>query len=599
MLSNATKQQRHVRGAKFYVGLLAVAIASCGTYSFAADYYVAPLGGNDVNAGTIGTPFATISHAVSVAAAGDTIYLRGGTYSLSNTVSISSSHSGTAAQPINLFAYSKDPIAPVLDFRDEAYSNNNSGKRGIDLQANYWHFKGFAVQYAADNGIIVSGSNNTLERLVTRQNQDTGLALQGNSSGTRVPSNNLVLNCDSYGNFDYGSGGENADGFIAKFRQLGPGNYFIGDRAYNNGDDGYDFWQSPNRVTVIGCQSFHNGLTNVFQTGGGGTIEGYNGDGNGFKLGQDASTHVLMNSMAWGNGHNGFDANGNATQESAGGGIQHGLTLYNNTSFNNAQSRTGSNFAFSEAFAHVLKNNISLSGDVSTNALTINDHNSWNSGFSVSASDFQSTTDPVSDGVFHPAGSGEDRSSGTTPTLPIVPARLADGSLPYSKFLRLKTTDPLIDAGALSFTDAAGNPVVLSPNSTVLGFTGVSIAVPGYIGAAPDVGFENGYGPTGDFNRDGLITAADITAAMAALSNIAGFQTAKGLTDPLVFNAVADVNGDGVFNNADLQMLISKLRAGGGGTDVVPEPSAAVLLVFGLPVVLLAAHRRRRSLEQC
>ncbi|HEY2826341.1 MAG TPA: dockerin type I domain-containing protein, partial [Pirellulales bacterium] len=563
---------------------------------FGATYYVAPSGGTDGGTGDFGTPFATISHAISVAGAGDTIYLRGGNYNLSSTISISSSKSGTAANPINLLAYSGDATAPVLDFRAETFSSNNSGLRGFDVQGNYWHFKGFTVQYAADNGIMVSGSNNTFEQLVTRQNQDSGLALQGPSSGARLPSNNLVLNCDSYGNFDFGPTngphGENADGFIAKFRQLGTGNYFIGDRAYNNGDDGYDFWQSPNRVTVIGSQAFHNGLTttSIFRTAANGTLSNYAGDGNGFKLGQDSSTHVLLDSMAWGNGHNGFDANGNATQESAGGGIQHGLTLYNNTSFNNARNGSGSNFAFSENFAHVLVNNISLNGSASTSASTITSHDSWNSGFSVSASDFLSTADPATDGVFHPAGTGADRSGTTAPTLPVVPARLADGSLPYSTFLRLNSNSPLIDAGIASFTDAAGNPVILSTNSTLLNFTGVSIALSGYTGLAPDLGVERALGPAGDFNQDGHINSADIALAMTALSDTQNYQTSHGLTDPNLFLAYSDVNKDGVFNNSDLQSLLTILISGGGSADPVPEPTSFTMAL--LCVAALCGARR-------
>jgi Protein of unknown function (DUF1565) len=485
------------RAAAIIVGM---AIAAAQLDLLAADYYVAPTGGSDSNAGSLAAPFGSISHAISVAGAGDTIYLRGGTYSLSSTLSISSSKSGTAASPINMFAYSGDVAAPVLDFHGETFSSSNSGMRGIDLQGNYWHMQGFTVQYAADNGIIVSGSNNTLDHLVTRQNQDSGLALQG--SGSRTPSNNLVLNCDSYGNFDYGPTagphGENADGFIAKFRALGTGNYFIGDRSFNNGDDGYDFWQSPNRVVVINCQSFHNGLTAVFRTPANGNISNYAGDGNGFKLGQDSSTHVLMNSVAWGNNHNGFDVNGNATEESAGGGIQHGVTLYNDTSFNNAKSGTGNNFAFGESFAHVLENNISLTGSVNINSAVINDHNSWNSGFGVSSADFLSITDPVTDGQFHPVGTGGDRSGTTTPTLPIVPARLADGSLADSTFLHLKPGSALIDAGATTFADATGAPITLSGASTVLSFTGVSISLSGFNGIAPDLGaFETVPEPAG------------------------------------------------------------------------------------------------------
>ena len=45
----------------------------------ATEYYVAPTG-NDSNAGTMELPFATLQRGHDVAAAGDTVWIRGGTY---------------------------------------------------------------------------------------------------------------------------------------------------------------------------------------------------------------------------------------------------------------------------------------------------------------------------------------------------------------------------------------------------------------------------------------------------------------------------------------------------------------------------------------
>src|SRR5262249_49517076 len=151
-----------------------VVVASNAPRALGATYYVAASGtpgASDSNNGTsLGTPFATITKAVSVIHSGDTIYLRGGTFNLSSALTIGSTNSGPAAAPINMFASPGDTTAPILDFRSEAFSGTNGGATGIDLQANYWHVKGLTVQYAADTGINISGSNNTLERLVTRQN---------------------------------------------------------------------------------------------------------------------------------------------------------------------------------------------------------------------------------------------------------------------------------------------------------------------------------------------------------------------------------------------------------------------------------------------
>jgi hypothetical protein len=65
--------------------LVAVFVSgSVGIANGANTYYVAPSGGQDSNSGAVGAPFATISHAISTAAPGDTIYLRGGSYMLSS-----------------------------------------------------------------------------------------------------------------------------------------------------------------------------------------------------------------------------------------------------------------------------------------------------------------------------------------------------------------------------------------------------------------------------------------------------------------------------------------------------------------------------------
>ena len=123
------------------------------------------------------------------------------------------------------------------------------------------------------------------------------------------PSNNLILNCDSYGNFDFGGDGENADGFVAKFRGIGTGNVFSGCRSFDNGDDGLDFWQAENGVRSSTLGRSTTAKAAVFNN-----PAGYLGDGNGIKLGHDSGTHVLENMLVFGNAVNGVDINGNATQ---------------------------------------------------------------------------------------------------------------------------------------------------------------------------------------------------------------------------------------------------------------------------------------------
>ncbi len=69
----------------------------------------------------------------------------------------------------------------------------------------------------------------------------------------------------------------------------------------------------------------------------------------------------------------------------------------------------------------------------------------------------------------------------------------------------------------------------------------------------------------GDFNADGHVDATDLGPAMQALTNPSAFETQYGIsaTD---LQTIGDVNGDGQFNNADLQRLLILLRTGGGST---------------------------------
>jgi hypothetical protein len=492
-------------------------------------YYIAPTTSGTPN-GSIDHPFTSFSTAISTAVAGDTIYVRGGTYNLSSTISISSSKNGTAANPYNLLAYPSE--TPILDFRNEPYSASNSGMKGINLNGSYWHIKGLTVQYAADNGIAIAGSNNVIEQVVARQNQDSGFLI----SGSNQPSNNLLLNCDSYGNFDYGALGENADGFAVKFRGLGPGNMISGARAYDNGDDGFDFWQAEHGVTVVDSWSFHNGVAASFNS-----PAGFAGDGNGIKLGHDSGTHVLENMLIFSNPANGVDINGNATQlESDPPTIAHGVDIYNVTSAMNG----GKNFQFDEnptsatpSTTHILRNNVSYVG--STTVMTGNtaDHNTFAgpsgspAGLGVTATDFLSTTVPVTAySSFHPAGTGGDRSGVTTPVYATglaVGPRQADGSLPAIDFLRLAPASHLINAG-------------------------IDVGLP-FNGSAPDVGwFESGIAPlAGDYNSNHFVDAADYVVWRKTDATSGGyvlwrknFGNANGSSDSLT--AAVPEPGDGV-----------------------------------------------------
>jgi hypothetical protein len=266
--------------------------------------YVSP-SGTDGAAGTVTAP-TTLTSAISRISAGGTIYLRGGTYAYSSTVTIPAGNNGTSAARTTISAYPGE--TPVLNFSAQTESSTN---RGIQLNANYWKIYGLVVERAGDNGIYVGGSNNVVERTVTRFNRDTGLQLGRIASSTPAsqwPANNLILSAESHDNAD--SDGEDADGFAAKLT-TGTGNVFRYAVSHNNIDDGWDLYTKTDTgaigpVTIEYSLSYGNGtLSDGSQAG--------NGDRNGYKLGGDdiAVNHVVQHSLAYRNGHHGFTYNSN------------------------------------------------------------------------------------------------------------------------------------------------------------------------------------------------------------------------------------------------------------------------------------------------
>ncbi|HSR18571.1 MAG TPA: right-handed parallel beta-helix repeat-containing protein, partial [Ignavibacteriaceae bacterium] len=205
------------------------------TSSYYCQIYVAP-GGSDSSPGTFAEPLATIPAAVIKAQPGDTIYLRGGTYTLSTTITISKDGSESSRFYLSAFNGQR----PLLDFSSMAVSTSN---RGIRLSGDYWHIKGINIKGAGDNGMNISGSNNIIEFCSFFENRDTGLQLGGGAS------NNQIINCDSYFNADPGNG--NADGFAPKL-DVGNGNYFYGCRSWQNSDDGWDgYMRDSNDVSTV------------------------------------------------------------------------------------------------------------------------------------------------------------------------------------------------------------------------------------------------------------------------------------------------------------------------------------------------------------
>ncbi|GAB3842727.1 family 16 glycoside hydrolase [Dactylosporangium cerinum] len=299
--------------------------------------YVAP-NGTAGAAGTQASP-TTLASAITRVTTGGTIFMRGGTYSQSSTITIATGNNGTSGATKNITAYPGE--TPVLNFSAQSEDPAN---RGLAVNGNYWRVTGIVVERAGDNGIFVGGSNNVFERVVTRFNRDSGLQISRTASDTpkaQWPANNLVISSESHDNAD--SDGEDADGFAAKLT-VGTGNVFRYTVSHNNIDDGWDLYTKTDTgaigpVTIQDSLSYNNGtLSN-------GTVN-TNGDRNGYKLGGEdiGVNHVVQRSIAYHNGHHGFTYNSNPGS----------MTISNNLSIDNAER----NFSF-DAGTSTYRNNTS------------------------------------------------------------------------------------------------------------------------------------------------------------------------------------------------------------------------------------------------
>jgi MYXO-CTERM domain-containing protein len=456
------------------------------TGAFAAEYYVSPTG-SDSNPGTLASPWGTVQKAANTAAAGDTVWLRGGTYAITtpNTggSGITFSKSGTSdTNRINYFAYAGE--VPKIDFSNMKISTTGY-TMGITVSGNWLHFKGIeecctTETTFANNGWDVSGSNDTFELLNMHNNQGNGIFM-----GTKTGGGNLILNCDGHDNYDPTTTqgqGQNADGFGVHYQTSGTTTIVRGCRSWWNSDDGYDLINQEVPVTVENSWAFGCGFATY------GTYSPSSGNGNGFKMGSSKTgvRHLVQNNVAWKNKANGFYAN-----HSAGGN-----TWYNNTSFQNgtnydmlasswdaAGNRTDG-VILTGTKVHIMRNNLGFPNKNVSMTGVDTQFNTWDLNIVPAAKDFLSITDPTV------GGTGQAIET----TSPALGPRQADGSLPNVDFMKLAAGSAMIDKGTdvgLPFVGAAPDLGAYEFGATAVGGAtgaGGATAIGGATGAGGGVG---------------------------------------------------------------------------------------------------------------
>ncbi len=99
-------------------------------------------------------------------------------------------------------------------------------------------------------------------------------------------------------------------------------------------------------------------------------------------------------------------------------------------------------------------------------------------------------------------------------------------------------------------------------------------------------------GLKGDYNQDGFLTAADLPAALQALTDLNVYKSSYAMLSSDL-EAVGDFTGDHLVTNRDIQGLLDALiTAGAGSVAAVPEPASFWL--GGLGVIGICGYRVKR-----
>lgn len=375
-------------------------------------YYLSPVG-NDNYSGTIQQPCFSLNKIWNNLSAGDTVYLRGGTYRYTSTQFLTDK-SGVADNLINIWSYPGE--IPIIS-KSELFTYKWAS--GICFTGDYFHWRGIEITGFAQEsasiyvGLRVTNANQNIFEQINSHHNGHGCVITGQSG------NNLVLNSDFHHNQDpmttpkY----EHADGLEICEIPKGLTNTVKGCRFWWNSDDGLDLWKNDGILEIDGCWSWNNGYVPDTNTPA--------GNGNGFKLGITTIDYgtkvlrVLRNCVAFKNRSRGFDQN-NALCS---------MELYNNTAYHNGTN--GYVFNYEEIFCKV-KNCISyknafMPGISKTSIVEKN---------SFSDNNITTQDNLLSDDDFNSLDGSQ-----------LTRARKADGSLPDIDFLNLKSGSDLIDAG--------------------------------------------------------------------------------------------------------------------------------------------------------
>ncbi|KAH7259410.1 pectin lyase fold/virulence factor [Fusarium redolens] len=346
--------------------------------ALAKDIFVSP-NGSSSGSGSSSSPLADIQAAVNAASAGDTIYLRKGTYSPSKNIHFTKK--GSSSKPYTISSYNNEEViidGDKMSGTPAALGASLAGKdRGIFHveKAEYWRFIHITLTKGPYGVYVKDSHNNYFERLTTHSNYETGFHMQNSIS------NNEIVYLDTYNNADPRNNGQNADGMAIK-EGSGAGNIIRGIRSYENADDGIDLYEFKSSVTILDNIIFDNGVNRW-------NFNPYRGDGIGIKLGGGSPAnranvnHVARNNFSFRN-RRGFSDNN----------MPGDMTLVHNTAWKNREEGFNQRSSKATYENNLSANNAGSSSLSKQNTLTSvkGKGNNWEKGGSWQDADFKATS---------------------------------------------------------------------------------------------------------------------------------------------------------------------------------------------------------------
>ncbi|MDR4495887.1 MAG: right-handed parallel beta-helix repeat-containing protein, partial [Nitrospirales bacterium] len=321
----------------------------------ATTYYVAT-NGNDSNPGTNSQPLRTITKGVKILSAGDTLYVKAGTYSESIRSSQISIPNGTSwNNPITIAANPGDTVT-IKPLTDNAFFWI------LDGQSKYLIIKGFIVDGAnkAFHGFKFEGGTKYVRvtNCEVKNAKHSGiLVTTPSTSANNTNTHHEFINLKVHNN---GSSGADHGFYINTSNNLVESSQF-----YNNKGNGGKFYHasfngSANNNIARNNKFYNNSVAGSWSCGlllsSGNGSQAYNnvayGNYAGFCIQTRVTNARLFNNIAYENGYYGIYVGYNTTS---------GSKVENNTVYDNG---TYGIFVGDDATSTTVKNNISLANPI-------------------------------------------------------------------------------------------------------------------------------------------------------------------------------------------------------------------------------------------